>query len=83
MAELLGLCVAKRVYIFNCILEQHLLAHPSDKLRLTRLLSNLFKGDSKPLEEELQFANNTLLRTLYWRTQASPQGHLVQGVGNT
>jgi hypothetical protein len=60
------------------------LANLADKLQLTRLLSDSFKVYSKPLKEELQFGNNELLRALYWRTWASPKGHLVQNIkGNT
>lgn len=65
IAGLLWLCVAKEIHVFNFILECHLLGLPADELQLTRLLSDSFKGDSKPLEEELQFGDDTLLGTLH------------------
>ena len=80
IAGLLGLCVTKGIHVFDFILERRLLANSADELQLTRLLSDSFKGDSKPLEEELQFGDDALLGTLHWRTRASPKGHLVQGI---
>lgn len=74
---------AKKIHPYDFILERRLLADPSDELKLSRLLSESFKGDSKPLEEEMQFGNQSLLGTLHWRIRASTGGHLAQNMEGT
>jgi hypothetical protein len=68
----------KKIHVYDFILERRLLASPADELKLSKLLSDAYKGDSKPLAEEIQFGNETLLGTLLWRTRASSGGHLAQ-----
>jgi len=75
--ELLALQATERVSPFDFILKQRLLANAADDLKLSKLISNVYKGDSKPLEEEVNPGNKTMLGTLHWRARAFTEGHLL------
>ena len=47
------------------------MADAANNLKLSKLISNIYKGDLKPLEEEVNFGNKTIFGTLHWRAEAS------------
>jgi hypothetical protein len=83
IAKLLSQQSEKKVHPCDVILERRLLANPADDLRLSKLLSDSYKGDSKPQEEEVDLGDQSVLGTLHWRTKVSTGGHLTQNMEGT
>ena len=83
IAELFSQQSLNKVHPYDVILERRLLANPADDLKLSKSLTDTYKGDSKPLEEEVDLGENTVLGTLHWRTKASSGGHLAQHMEGT
>jgi hypothetical protein len=77
ITELLGIQGNKKIDPLDFLIERHLLADPTDDLRLSKLISDTFKGNSKPSEEEISLGSKSLLGTLHWRNQATTRGHLA------
>jgi hypothetical protein len=58
-----------------------LLAEPADDLKLSKLLSDSHKGESKPQEEEIYLGNKSLRGTVYRRSESvKGGGHLAQSM---
>lgn len=83
IAKLLSQQSEKKVHPCDVILKRCLLANPADNLRLSKLLSDSYKGDSKPQEEEVDLGDQSVLGTLHWRTKVSTGGHLTQNMKGT
>ena len=66
IAELFSQQSLNKVHPYDVILERRLLANPPDNLKLFKFLSDTYKGDFKPLEEEVDLGENTVLGTLHW-----------------
>jgi hypothetical protein len=62
------------------VLERRLLADKADDLALSRQVLAAFRGDSKPLEEEVELGGTTMRGTLHWRIEPSAGGHLAQNM---
>lgn len=56
------------IHLYDVVLERRLLANPADDLKLSHAISDMYKGDSKPLEEEVDLGSESVLETLHWRT---------------
>jgi hypothetical protein len=79
IAERLAHQHANGIHPYDVVLERRLLANPTDDLKLSLSISNTYKGDSKPLEEEIDLGSDSVLGTLHWRTRKPTGGHLAQG----
>jgi hypothetical protein len=81
IAELLSLQKFKNVHPYDVILERRLLADPADDLKLSKLLSDSHKGESKPQEEGLWLGNKSLRGSVYRRSESvKGGGHLAQSM---
>ena len=83
LAELLSLQNSSKVHPYDIILERRLLANPADDLKLSNQISTSFKGDSKPLEHEIELGCESVRGTLHWRAQPPTGGHLIHTMEGT